>query len=208
MALFLERSFANVRKMVLQEQAKARLSMLLDIDCAFPSRGDTEDENYDDLRAERDYLIPRMMLPNSAVTLSGLLNVLDSVSSEEGRLTFATIEYSFATTAQIAEVYKVFFRLAPVEDEENGHAAYLSCTAEDLEDYASEFAAAMPPNMYSIAQIQGYLLRKKRNPVGAIEGVAEWLAEQDMDRRALAVVRHRVRATTDKGRATGGETPV
>jgi hypothetical protein len=28
------------------------------------------------------------------VTLSGLLNVLDSVSSEEGRLTFATVRFA------------------------------------------------------------------------------------------------------------------
>jgi hypothetical protein len=32
-----------------------------------------------------------MMPPKSTVTLSGLLNVLDSVASEEGRITFATV---------------------------------------------------------------------------------------------------------------------
>jgi hypothetical protein len=35
-----------------------------------------------------------MVPAKSAVTLSGLLNVLDSVSSEEGRLTFATVRFN------------------------------------------------------------------------------------------------------------------
>lgn len=52
--------------------------LLEDIDCAFPSRdADDDDEDYRDARSQ--------------VTLSGLLNVLDSVTSEEGRITFATV---------------------------------------------------------------------------------------------------------------------
>jgi hypothetical protein len=45
--------------------------------------------------------------------------------------------------------------------------------------------------MYPIAQIQGYLLRKKRNPVGAVQGVTEWLAEQEEDRRAIVEAKRR-----------------
>ncbi|KAJ7731580.1 hypothetical protein DFH07DRAFT_781239 [Mycena maculata] len=36
----------------------------------------------------------------------------------------------------------------------------------------------MPNEMYSIAQIQGYLLTKKRDPLGAAQGVGDWLAAQ------------------------------
>jgi hypothetical protein len=35
--------------------------------------------------------MPRQNAPKSEVTLAGLLNVLDSVTSEEGRITFATV---------------------------------------------------------------------------------------------------------------------
>lgn len=66
--------------------------LLEDIDCAFPSRDEDDDEpEYD----QQGNLIPKAMLPpRSAVTLAGLLNVLDSVTSEEGRITFATVSYS------------------------------------------------------------------------------------------------------------------
>lgn len=68
-----------------------------DIDCAFPSREEAEEDEEEEPQRDRngniikrDLVIP----PKSAVTLSGLLNVLDSVSSEEGRLTFATVRIS------------------------------------------------------------------------------------------------------------------
>lgn len=69
--------------------------MIEDIDCAFPSR---EDEDTPDSRRRGPGMIsgtfmPPTMMPyrNSGVTLSGLLNVIDGVGSDEGRLFFATV---------------------------------------------------------------------------------------------------------------------
>lgn len=62
--------------------------LLEDIDCAFPSREDEEEE--EDVPTDR-HGVPMTQTPRSEVTLSGLLNVLDSVTSEEGRITFATV---------------------------------------------------------------------------------------------------------------------
>ncbi|KAJ7238904.1 hypothetical protein C8J57DRAFT_1373211 [Mycena rebaudengoi] len=186
--------------------------LLEDIDCAFPSREEPDEDEDEEPRRDHDGNIIKpthnMVPAKSAVTLSGLLNVLDSVSSEEGRLTFATtnhienldpaliragrmdlkIKYSLATTAQIKELFRVFFSV--IENEGPG-AKFPSYTAAEIEHHAAEFAATMPPDMYSIAQIQGYLLRKKRNPVGAIQGVTEWLTEQEEDRRAIVEAKRR-----------------
>jgi chaperone BCS1 len=61
-----------------------------DIDCAFPSR--EEDSDDEPLLDSKGNPIPKEPIPpRSQVTLAGLLNVLDSVASEEGRLTFATV---------------------------------------------------------------------------------------------------------------------
>lgn len=68
-----------------------------DIDCAFPSRDEPDDEDEEEPERDRNGNPIKhhpLMPPKSAVTLSGLLNVLDSVSSEEGRLTFATVRLS------------------------------------------------------------------------------------------------------------------
>ncbi|KAJ7208134.1 P-loop containing nucleoside triphosphate hydrolase protein, partial [Mycena rebaudengoi] len=152
-----------------------------------------------------------MVPPKSAVTLSGLFNVLDSVSSEEGRITFATtnhianldaalirpgsvhqIKYGLATTEQIEQVFKVFFpALAWVEDAKDIVPVY---PAADLERHAAEFAALIPNETYSIAQIQGYLLTKKHDPAGAVEDAQEWLVAQQMERRALLEEKRRWRA--------------
>ncbi|KAJ7721840.1 P-loop containing nucleoside triphosphate hydrolase protein [Mycena maculata] len=62
--------------------------LIEDIDCAFPSREEDDDEPLLDSKGNP---IPKEPIPpRSQVTLAGLLNVLDSVASEEGRLTFAT----------------------------------------------------------------------------------------------------------------------
>lgn len=75
----------------LVSEASSRSILLLeDIDCAFPSREDNDDDE--------DQPVDKYGNPThtgyqtrSEVTLSGLLNVLDSVTSEEGRITFATV---------------------------------------------------------------------------------------------------------------------
>ncbi|KAJ6455323.1 hypothetical protein C8R47DRAFT_1228270 [Mycena vitilis] len=194
--------------------------LLEDIDCAFPSRDEFEDEEEEEQPKKDQYGNPvrkfNMMPPKSAVTLSGLLNVLDSVSSEEGRLTFATtnhianldaalirpgrmdlkIKYGLATTGQIEQVFKVFFPALSAlndDDAEVGQAAFPSYTTEDLERYATDFASTIPSEAYSIAQIQGYLLTKKQDPAGALQGASAWLVSQQAERRAMLEAKRRWR---------------
>lgn len=104
----------------------ARCILLLeDLDCAFLH---SRDEDLDD-ETGKDPLNAGYVPPKSNVTLSGLLNVLDSMSSEEGRITFATtnyienldpalirpgrmdvkIQYKLATTKQVEQVFKRFY---------------------------------------------------------------------------------------------------
>jgi chaperone BCS1 len=76
---FLEQAVSSV--------PKGSILLIEDIDCAF-SREDDEDEGgfqggmltHNKRRSRR-----------SAVTLSGLLNILDGVGSEEGKIFFATV---------------------------------------------------------------------------------------------------------------------
>ena len=70
---------------------KNSILLIEDIDCAFPPRDDEEE----DISPANQYGIvnpaARFKRKKSAVTLSGLLNVLDGVGSEEGKLFFATV---------------------------------------------------------------------------------------------------------------------
>ncbi|KAJ7473195.1 hypothetical protein FB451DRAFT_1398336 [Mycena latifolia] len=86
--------------------------LIEDIDCAFASREDEEERARgsagvvpaDAARAGRPL-----------VSLSGLLNVIDGVGSEEGKLFFATVAYELSTTGQARALFLRFFPvLAPV----------------------------------------------------------------------------------------------
>lgn len=63
------------------------------------------------------------------------------------------------------------------------NSSFLSAvpTVEQVAELAVEFAAKVPENRYSIAQLQGYLLCSKRDPRGALRGVDEWVAEREKE---------------------------
>ncbi|KAJ7752663.1 hypothetical protein B0H16DRAFT_1459837 [Mycena metata] len=220
------RQYSTLGRLISDTPSRCIL-LIEDIDCAFPSREEPdEDEEEKPQRDRNGNPIPRIqMVPSkSAVTLSGLLNVLDSVSSEEGRITFATtnhienldpallragrmdlkIKYSLATAVQIEEVFRVFFGVTDDTDRARP-SAFIRHTAGDIERLATEFAASMPPDTYSIAQIQGYLLRKKRDPLGAAKDVGEWLEEQEEERRVVAEAKRRWRAERARQRRAEAE---
>ena len=75
---------------------KDSIFLIEDIDCAVPSREDGDDPsvNPNFMSPYSGMVVPGMMQGKgrkSNVTLSGLLNVLDGVGSEEGKLFFATV---------------------------------------------------------------------------------------------------------------------
>ena len=89
---------------------KDSIFLIEDIDCAFPSREDADDASY--ISPYPGMILPGMRAgkgQKSNVTLSGLLNVLDGVGSEEGKLFFATVRYSKMTSLGAFQVDGLFF---------------------------------------------------------------------------------------------------
>jgi len=91
---FLQRAVAAV--------PKKSILLIEDIDCAFPSPRDPSEQSSEDIQDAyaRMYAqtsgvagYPPMMSGKSRVTLSGLLNVLDGIGSEEGKIFFATVRH-------------------------------------------------------------------------------------------------------------------
>ncbi|KAJ7690475.1 P-loop containing nucleoside triphosphate hydrolase protein [Mycena rosella] len=173
--------------------------LIEDIDCAFPSREDEEAEfstSYPDPR-----LNPNALRPARAarlVTMSGLLNVIDGVGSEEGKLFFATtnyidrldaallrpgridrkIEYALSTTEQTRALFVRFFpaaRFPELETESEKHP---------LAELAARFAAAVPPQEFSTAELQGFLQGYKTRPVAAAQDVTAWVEAEHLGRQA------------------------
>ncbi|KAF8217469.1 P-loop containing nucleoside triphosphate hydrolase protein [Mycena galopus ATCC 62051] len=101
--------------------------LIEDIDCAVPTRGDSDEYQS---QADDDGRMPEMLMKRrSEVTLAGLLNILDSVASQEGRILIATtnhidqldpgtqsptshpaqIRYKLATNEQLENVFHRFY---------------------------------------------------------------------------------------------------
>ncbi|KAF8892728.1 P-loop containing nucleoside triphosphate hydrolase protein [Mucidula mucida] len=175
---------------------KHSIFLIEDIDCAFPSREDEEKTVSMGQFVPPGYQTPR----RSLVTMSGLLNVIDGVGSEEGKLFFATtnyidrldaallrpgridrkVEYRLATQDQAEALYRRFYpesRLSEfdVGDEKLG-----------LEDLVRQFGMAIPADEFSTAELQGYLLGHKKAPRAAVDEVCQWIEVQRKEREDKA----------------------
>jgi chaperone BCS1 len=234
--------------------------LIEDIDCAFLTS--REDEEKHRSQPIMDYIPPpisynkhnkrsrvRPPMPNKTkneVTLAGLLNLLDSVTSEEGRLIFATtnyiekldpallrpgrmdvkIQFTYATRSQARRLYRQIFTTSrkddhisipksaiatpPPESDTNtntnpstdtknkpkrgkgisnfvlAHAKgprAAEMTPSQLDELAEKFGKVLPGDEFTMAELQGYLLTLKWDPVGAVEGFMDWVETTRKEKR-------------------------
>jgi chaperone BCS1 len=129
----------------------------------------------------------------SGVTLSGLLNALDGVTSQEGRVLIMTtnhIEHLDDALIRPGRVdRKVFFRLADKKMSSQLFRTIFKQTPEDhrsperkiddetIEMLANEFAAKMPEQVFSPAEILSFLLDRKKSPADAVADVTQWVVQ-------------------------------
>ncbi|KAF7424646.1 hypothetical protein PC9H_009954 [Pleurotus ostreatus] len=180
---------------------KRGILLIEDIDCAFPSRED-EDELLANPMAVT--LPPRPGVPpppRTSVTMSGLLNVLDGVNSDSGKIFMATtnyvdrldgalirpgridmkIEYKLANKEQAVALFNRFF-VAP--DAVRGSHDKNPHEPPPHHELADEFASHIPEDELTVAELQGYLLACKRRPQVALDGISEWIVKEREERIA------------------------
>ncbi|KAK0743095.1 BCS1 N terminal-domain-containing protein [Schizothecium vesticola] len=161
------------------------------------------------------------------LSLSGLLNILDGVASQEGRVLIMTtnhvekldkalirpgrvdmtVKFDKADGGMTAAIFRAIF--APLEGDDAPRATAgvgtkyadlaealeaervaaavrareREATLVRVEGLAEEFAGRVPAHEFSPAELQGYLLKNKRDPEAAVEGAAEWVVETRKDRK-------------------------
>ncbi|KAF2140370.1 uncharacterized protein K452DRAFT_54871 [Aplosporella prunicola CBS 121167] len=138
---------------------------------------------------------------NQGISLSGLLNAIDGVATHEGRVLVMTtnhperlddalirpgrvdlqVQFTLATRAQIREI---FGRMYAVDEESEGGGKEGvgfgigvgggEKVGADIETLAHAFAAALPEGRLSPAEIQGFLLVRKKEPLRAVKEVKGW----------------------------------
>ncbi|KAJ7510970.1 P-loop containing nucleoside triphosphate hydrolase protein [Mycena galericulata] len=229
---------------------KNGLFLIEDVDCAFPSREDDDDEEMPPTANTMNQMMPvRPGRGSRAVTLSGLLNVIDGVGSEEGKLFFATtnyidrldaaflrpgridkkIEYGLATPEQARALFARFFpeeRFTSLASSSPSPESKYETTSDKsksdsssekslhgdaptgqnertLPSLASSFAAAVPANEFSTAELQGFLQGFKTRPAEAADGVRAWVEGERRERTAREE-REEERRRKVRMRAMGG----
>ncbi|KAF9267807.1 P-loop containing nucleoside triphosphate hydrolase protein [Marasmius fiardii PR-910] len=191
---------------------KRSIFLIEDIDCAFPR--DDEENPLDFMQnmpgMPRAY--SRGIRGRSPVTLSGLLNVIDGVGSDDGKLFFATtnyidrldsalirpgridkkIQYSLATKAQAAALFMRFYEppsttpiSITVTDEKSVavSAGHGEKCNSNLIQLADDFSSSIAPDEFSTAELQGYLLSCKNQPEQACAGVLDWMVIERKERK-------------------------
>jgi chaperone BCS1 len=127
---------------------------------------------------------------------------LDSALIRPGRVDLQ-IKFTLATRTQVEEIFRRMYsdeadskkcdgssdggekKYAPEKngnDNKKKKAAtagnkspnFATLPPDQLTDMARQFADALPEAVFSPAEIQGYLLQKKSDPQGALDGVGEW----------------------------------
>lgn len=139
--------------------------------------------------------------PRGELSLSALLNVLDGVGSQEGRILIMTtnhverldaaliragrvdmkVELGLANRDISARLFSSMLLLDNAPDEEKG--------AEDkipLEKLATEFAAMVPEQEFSPADIQLFLLEHRGSPYMAVQNVQGWIARIREEKEQIA----------------------
>lgn len=135
---------------------------------------------------------------SSCCSLSGLLNVLDGVASQEGRIVIMTTNHADKLDKALVRPGRIdkrvylgyissksaelmFLRMyssgsdLPFDSPLNSNLQQV-----ELEALATEFGNKLRDSSLTPAQVQGYLLNHIELPVRAVEGFTAWIAEEQV----------------------------
>uniref|UniRef100_A0A8H7TN77 AAA+ ATPase domain-containing protein n=1 Tax=Bionectria ochroleuca TaxID=29856 RepID=A0A8H7TN77_BIOOC len=182
--------------------------LLEDIDSAGLTH--TRDKNSDTTESSNDENKTNGTATNTTtgkLSLSGLLNILDGVASQEGRVLIMTtnhiekldkalirpgrvdmtVLFGRADNKMASAIFRSIY--APHEGEDipvyddrvadptDDKAANREEALERIKELSHEFAAKIPEHEFSPAEIQGLLLRHKRHPLAALNATDDWIVQ-------------------------------
>lgn len=147
-------------------------------------------EDEEDEEAEEQGQQPYKM--TSRCTLSGLLNVLDGVTSQEGRIVLMTSNHADRLDKALIRPGRIdrmislgnisprsaelmFLRMFTPDADSPPDPSLEKNTLEEL---AVAFSAHIPDNMFTPAQLQGYLLNNRTSASSALQKIEAWVQDE------------------------------
>ncbi|KAF8650934.1 hypothetical protein AX16_005032 [Volvariella volvacea WC 439] len=158
---------------------KRSILLIEDIDCAFPARDSEDDEEEE----ENQYIYK----PAGGVTLSGLLNILDGVGSEEGRLFFATTNYMERLDSALIRPGRIDKKIEySLASQAQAEALFLQIFPTDTIDASITQEKVAVDSSITLAKAfaeQAIWLNYRDEPQAALSNVTEWVNAELEDKR-------------------------
>ncbi|KAK4187133.1 putative mitochondrial chaperone BCS1-B [Podospora australis] len=203
--------------------------LLEDIDAVGMERRDldaSDDEDDGDSSEPESYQELRRMQMRGygagALTLSGFLNVLDGVASQEGRIVMMTSNFADKLDKALIRPGRIdrMIYMGPISqrscelmflrmfsgsrDNKEGTAATPSSTEppipeENMNTMALEFSKLVPNEVFTPAQMQGCLLQYRDSPYEALANIEEW-CRKEQEEMARKKEQEKRRAARKKAR--------
>jgi chaperone BCS1 len=162
---------------------------------------------------------PKRVREREPVSLSGLLNVIDGVGAQEGRVLVMTsnhtenidpallrpgrvdfsVKFGLATSHMATQLFTQMYEDKAEEAEEEMRMSLKE--TEDLNSLAVEFGKKVPELTFSPAALQGFLLTHQDDPHGAVEAVEGWVEERAAQDKAAAKAKEEAKAIEDAPKA-------
>ncbi|KAI8145593.1 P-loop containing nucleoside triphosphate hydrolase protein [Fennellomyces sp. T-0311] len=120
----------------------------------------------------------------NSITFSGLLNAIDGVAAQEGRILCMTTNHIEKLDAALIRPGRIDVRVhfgnaTQSQAYELFQKFYPSLTPDQSNAMATAFASQVPDMRFSMAHVQGFLMSHKQNPEKAVETVSQWVSSHD-----------------------------
>jgi len=139
-------------RMLMTNVPKHSIVLIEDVDCFFEGR---ENKSKD-------------ILDINSLSFSGFLNAIDGILCSEGRLLIMTTNHKEKLDAALIRSGRID-RKIPINGATRDQARRLFMRFFDDRSRSLEFAAALPEDVFSMADLQGILLNHRDDPHSAIE---------------------------------------
>ncbi|KAH9204855.1 P-loop containing nucleoside triphosphate hydrolase protein, partial [Leptodontidium sp. 2 PMI_412] len=144
-------------------------------------------EDIDAVGISRDLTQSQVKPGPKPISLSTLLNILDGSLAHCGSITCATTNFPDRLDAALVRTgrvdYKVPFTIANRAVVAGVFSSMFTFPKDnspiDIEDLAKQFAAKIPEFMFTAAEVQGYLLGHKYDPMRAVNMAEDWVCNRN-----------------------------